>query len=297
MHQTDSHSDKSLTGRIYGGLSLTWPLVLFMAVGAGALTAAFLILPVFKGTSFERMGVHLEAWFIPAVLIMANAKKPLEAALKTFVFFLVSQPLIYLIQVPFSALGWGLFRFYGYWFLFTLLTFPMAWIGWHISRKNWLSVLILAPVLAFLGMTFFDAAGFCLRHFPHLLVTALLCLGQVLVYTLAFGGDGKKRLVCLLAAAAGVLIIALTSRKLEINNTLFLPEGIVLTEEAQVLQEEEGAAEISLESTGEDPMIRVRTEQYGTTDFVIRDGDTEYAFTVEVYEDDGGHTQIEVEQR
>lgn len=32
-----------------------------------------------------------------------TVKKPLESALKTFVFFLISQPLIYLLQVPFSA--------------------------------------------------------------------------------------------------------------------------------------------------------------------------------------------------
>ena len=37
-------------------------------------------------------------------------RQPLICAAKVFVFFLISQPLIYLFQVPFSQDGWGLFR-------------------------------------------------------------------------------------------------------------------------------------------------------------------------------------------
>lgn len=39
-----------------------------------------------------------------------NSKDPLDSALKTFVFFLISQPLVYLVQVSFSEMGWGLGR-------------------------------------------------------------------------------------------------------------------------------------------------------------------------------------------
>ena len=67
-----------------------------------------------------------------AVIIMSNCKKPLESALKTFAFFLISQPLIYLLQVPFSPMGWGLFSYYPYWFYWTPATFPMAFVGWFI---------------------------------------------------------------------------------------------------------------------------------------------------------------------
>ena len=47
-----------------------------------------------------------------AMIIISNCKTPKEAAAKTFVFFLISQPLIYLLQVPFSWQGWGLFHYY-----------------------------------------------------------------------------------------------------------------------------------------------------------------------------------------
>ena len=103
-----------LTDRIFGGIKMSWGKVIALAVGCALLTTVFLLFPVFKGTSFERMGVYLEAWFLPAVLIMANTDSPKDSALKVFVFFLISQPLIYLFQVPFTELGWSIFRYYGY---------------------------------------------------------------------------------------------------------------------------------------------------------------------------------------
>lgn len=149
-------SIKELIGKLYGGLDMSWKNVILLAVGSAVLTAIFLIVPIFKDTSFEMMGVTFEAWIFLAVIIMVNCKNPLESALKTFVFFLLSQPLIYLLQVPFSFLGWQILKYYYNWILWTLLTFPMAFIGWFITKKNWLSVLIFAPVFAFLGFSTYD---------------------------------------------------------------------------------------------------------------------------------------------
>ena len=50
-------------------------------------------------------------------------------------------------------------------------------------------------------------------------------------------------------------------------------------------------------STGKDSMIEIHAHDFGTADFVIRDGDTEYRYTLIVYEDDGGHTQIDIRKR
>ena len=41
-----------------------------------------------------------------------NSKSPVDSAIKCFLFFLISQPLIYLIQVPFSSQGWHIFVYY-----------------------------------------------------------------------------------------------------------------------------------------------------------------------------------------
>lgn len=286
---------KRLADRLFGGLPMTWPIVLLFAVGTAVLTALFLIVPAFRNTSFERMGVTLEAWVFFAVLIMANCPKPLESAVKTFVFFLVSQPLIYLIQVPFSWQGWGLFGYYRYWFILTLLTFPAAYIGWYIKKRNWLSLLILAPILCLL--TYDYAYGFqtTAKHFPRLLVMAVFCLAQVLLYLTAFAEERRQRWIGFLAPLAAVLILLLSRPQLELNSTQFLPEDPVLTEEAGVTVEDSSVASVSVESTGPDSMIRVHADRYGETAFTIQDGENTYRYRLIIYEDDAGHSQIRIE--
>lgn len=125
------------------------------------------------------MGETLEAWIFFAVIIIANAKSPLDSALKTFVFFLISQPLIYLLQVPFSWQGWGLFQYYKHWFILTLCTFPAAYIGWYIKKKNWLSLLILMPVLILLAYLCEDGLKHVIHQFPSLLIMVVFCVLQV----------------------------------------------------------------------------------------------------------------------
>ena len=108
---------RRFTDKLFGGLNMSWLSVILFAVGAALLTFAVLMIPAFENTSVRRIGETVEVWILFAVIIMSNCKKPLESALKTFVFFLISQPLIYLLQVPFSWMGWGLFQYYKYWFI------------------------------------------------------------------------------------------------------------------------------------------------------------------------------------
>ena len=285
---------KKLLNKLYGGIRFTWPRLIAYAVAAAALTAVFLIFPVFENTSFNRMGVYTEAWIFLAILIMANCKMPLESALKTFVFFLISQPLIYLIQVPFSSMGWGLFRYYGFWFLLTLLTFPMAFIGWYITKKNWLSLLILAPVLALLGSVFFEAMRETVLCFPRLLVTALFCLGQILIYLYLFTSNVWQKIVGLLVALAAVVFFFATTTAVDINGTMFLPDDPVLSEAAVVSVEDPEIASVSVESTGTDSMIRIQSTKLGSTAMTIQDGQTEYHYLLEIYKDKQGYAQINI---
>ena len=39
-------------------------------------------------------------------------------------------------------------------------------------------------------------------------------------------------------------------------------------------------------------MIRIQTDKNCTTAFVIKDGPNEYRYSLEIYEDDTGHSQI-----
>ena len=44
-------------------------------------------------------------------------------------------------------------------------------------------------------------------------------------------------------------------------------------------------------------MIHIKAHKYGTADFTIKDGKKEYRYSLEVYEDDGGHIQLKIESR
>ena len=297
MEATTDRNKTGIINRIYGGISMSWPVVILYAVCTAVLTAVFLIFPVFKDTSFERMGVHLEAWIFFAVIIMANCKTPLESALKTFVFFLVSQPLIYLIQVPFSFLGWGLFGYYRYWFIVTLLTFPMAFVGWYITKKSWLSVLIFAPVLVFLGVTAYSAGSSCMQDFPHLLVTAVFCILQIILYVLAFLPDLWKKAVGIAVPVIAVIVVALAVPQVDLTTIEPLPGDPSFSEEATITVEDASVANVQLHAP-EEGIVYIPAQKHGSTDVVVTDGGNEFRYNVEIYRDHGvDRTRITFEGR
>ena len=268
--------------KLYGGLTMSWPVVILLAAGAAVLTTVFLVVPAFKGTSFERMGVYLEAWFVPAILIMANCEKPLESALKTFVFFLISQPLIYLMQVPFTTLGWGIFMYYKHWFIITLATFPVAFAGWYITKRNWLSVLIFAPVLAFLGYTAYQ----CAAGNPSYILAAVFCALQIIVYVLAFFPSILQKVVGLAIPVIVVLVLSFTMPKVDLTSEETLPDNPSFSEEATLLYDWNETFNVQLVDPVEG-LIYIHASDYGTTTFDIQDGDTVYHYTLEIYNDNG----------
>ena len=113
--------------KIFGGINLTWPKTIILAIVIAVYTGLINQIPFLLNTSFRDIAITLEAWMFFAMIIMMNAKSSLDFALKTFIFFLISQPLIYLVEVPF--LGWNIMSYYRNWIFLTILTFPMAYVG------------------------------------------------------------------------------------------------------------------------------------------------------------------------
>ena len=293
MENNHTGDSENFIRKMYGSLNMSWPVVFLYAAAAAVVTAVFLIFPAFKDTSFDRMGIYFEAWIFLAVILMANCKKPLESALKTFVFFLVSQPLIYFLQVPFSLLGFGLFRYYRYWFIWTLLTFPMAYIGWYIKKRNWLSLLILSPVLVYLTWTGVQAFQETLRRFPHLLVTGIFCFAQVLIYLYVFT-SGKWQKLCglvpVIAVAAVLLIRSGPDYLMQMNDTL--PGETSFSSGAVVTVSDPSVAEVELTSP-EEGRVTVRFFKYGSTVVTIEDGGDVQSYTV-LAADEGGAVKTSI---
>ena len=123
--------------KLFGGLTFTWGKLILFAAICGVYTGVTVLLPFTQDTSFRDISITFEWWILFAILIIVNSKSALDSALKVIVFFLISQPLVYLVQVPFSELGFGIFRYYPAWFRWTLLTFPMAFVGWYMKKNRY----------------------------------------------------------------------------------------------------------------------------------------------------------------
>ena len=185
--------------KLFGGINLTWPKLISAAVFAGAFTALMAIIPALHYTSFLAITATFEA------LIIVNSKSNLDAAWKCFVFFLISQPLVYLIQVPFSPLGWDLFGYYKYWFIWTLLCFPMGYIGYYMKKDNWWGYLILLPMILLTALSYQTYFSDFLFSSPRYILVTLFCAAAMIFYPVVIFENRKIRTF---GAAIGILGVA-----------------------------------------------------------------------------------------
>ena len=193
--------------KLFGGIELTWPKLIIAAVIAGAFTALMALIPALEYTSFHTIAVSFEVWILFGILIIMNSRSNLDSALKCFVFFLISQPLVYLIQVPFSRLGWALFGYYRTWFIWTLLCFPMGFIGYWMKKDKWWGYLILLPMIALTGssyLTYFSDFQFSM---PRYILVVLFCACAMILYPAAIFEDRRIRTVGAVVGGAAVIVL------------------------------------------------------------------------------------------
>ncbi len=180
--------------KLFGEINLTWPKLIILAVIMGIYTAIMALIPILKYTSFHDIAVTYEVWILFGIIIITNSKSAGESALKCFVFFLISQVLVYLIQVPFTSDGFGIFRYYNYWFIWTVACIPMGYIGYQIKKDKWWSLLIIVPILLFLGVHYYNYLQKVIYNFPYHLLTILFCLITILFYPIVIFKNKKIKL-------------------------------------------------------------------------------------------------------
>ena len=214
--------------KLFFETKMTWLRVIVLAVGSAILTAAVLLIPGLKETSASYLGITPEAWFVFALIIVMNCEKPLEAAVKTFVFFLISQPLIYLIQVPFFERGWEIFTYYPYWLKITLLTLPGAVIAWFVKKDNILSGLIMTVATGFIGVVLVESGFTVVQSFPGELIRTVFCLLEILLFIFVLLKNKRSRIVCTiltLAVMAAFCVYKLSGRADIYLSSYELPTG------------------------------------------------------------------------
>ena len=279
--------------KLFGGLNITWPKLILFAVICGVYTGVMAMLPATADTSFRDISISFEWWILFAIILIVNSKSPLDSALKVFVFFLISQPLVYLVQAPFSPDGLGLFRYYPAWFRWTLLTFPMAFVGHFMKRDKWWGLLILAPMLLFLGWHYVSFCGEAVHFFPQHLLSALFCAATLIIYPLFIFKDRRIRIAGLVLSVAillaGTVYAVLDQRSHTYQTSLLSSGGSVCEIEyddsytVYLEDPEYGDVSIGYEEGIQDYIVRAEFKKAGDTVLVLESPDGEqYLFDLTI---------------
>lgn len=184
--------------KIFGGVNLTWKVIIISAIVIGISVGLLNSVPALRDTTITDIATYFDFWILCGLFIVMNSNSNNDSALKCFVFFLISQPLIYLAEVPFNSLGWGLFGYYKYWFIWTLLTIPMGFIGYYIKNNKWYSFLILLPLLIILGGGLYSTIGNFKYSFPMHIINLLFIISSFIMYPLLLFEDRKIKYIGLM---------------------------------------------------------------------------------------------------
>lgn len=193
---------------------MTWPHVIIFAVIAGVYTGLINQVPFLYDTSFRDIATYPEWWALFGFIIATNGKSGLDSALKAFVFFLISQPMVYLVELP--SLGFELAWSYWTttWLPMTFLTFPAGFIAYYATRQNALGAAIVGLVnLVFVVCLVHYVTSISYSPLPHHVLSMIACVAMGLLTLLGAQRTGKTRAISVLvtvllaAAAVGYLVI------------------------------------------------------------------------------------------
>lgn len=193
--------------KLFGGINLTWPKVIIMAIVIGLYTGLMAWLPIARHTSFSDLAVTFEVWIFFGIFIIMNSKSNIDSALKCFVFFLISQPIVYLLQDVID--GSNLFNtYYRFWLLWTIATIPMGYIGYYMKKDKWWGLLILLPMLIFVGAEYSGYFSKMMYSFPRHILTNIFCVSTMIIYPLGIFNNKIARKGGLIIS--GMLIVIFT---------------------------------------------------------------------------------------
>lgn len=195
--------------KLYGELHMSWLNTILFAVVTGVYTGIVMLFPFLQGTSFQDIGITVEMWVIFAVIVVVNCRKAWEAMLKCFVFFLISQPLVYLVQIAVGALEFsqGLGYYLNIWLPATMLTLPGGLIAYFCKKQTPIGAFILGlgnSIQAAMAVVYFV---FAFQNFPHHLLSAIVSLGSIFVMTYYIQKKKTNRLISLLTPIAMVILM------------------------------------------------------------------------------------------
>ena len=153
---------RDIMNKLFTEKKLSWKFIILFSIIVGLLVGGLNCIPIFTNTSLTDIAVVFDMWIVLAIFIIMNQKNAKDAVLKCFIFFLISQPLIYLSKILVNVVFYDenfienfnlYFRNYyigAGWFRWTLLTIPGSFIAYQIKKDNILSGIILSVATCYL---------------------------------------------------------------------------------------------------------------------------------------------------
>ena len=263
--------------KIFGRIDLTWKKLIIFAIIAGIYTGVMAMLPIAKDTSFADITISFEVWILFGVLIIMNSKSAKDSALKCFVFFLISQPLVYLIQDLINHSNLFL-TYYRFWIIWTICTIPMGFVGYYMKKDKVWGLVILTPMLIFLGVHYSGFLNQTIYNFPFHLLSTLFCLVTMLLYPICIFNNNKVKIA---GTAISILIIISMTIIALFNNTVYNTTvltnggdaGAVFDDSYNVYLEDDkyGKVYIAYDESLEDYMVNAEFTKTGKTNLILED--------------------------
>ena len=263
--------------KIFGGINLTWPKVIIMAITIGIYTAIMAMLSIAKDTSFSDLTVTFEVWIFFGIFIIMNSKSAKDSALKCFVFFLISQPLVYLIQDVINHSNLFL-TYYRFWIAWTIGTIPMGFIGYFMKKDIWWGLVILKTMLIFLGLHYSGFLNQTIYSFPYHLLSTLFCFITLLLYPICIFNNKKVKTTGIIISVLIILVMTVITftNNTGYNTTILVnggDAGAVFDDSYNVYLEDSkyGKVYIEYDESLEDYKINAEFKRAGKTDLIIED--------------------------
>ncbi|MDO4490852.1 MAG: hypothetical protein Q4B85_07295 [Lachnospiraceae bacterium] len=195
--------------QLYGNMQMTWFRVILFAILAGFYTGAVMCMPFLWDTSFQDIGICFEWWVIFAVIIVVNCDKGWEAMQKIFLFFLISQPMVYLVEVVYGKLtfdlGWHYYR--RIWLPMTFLTIPGGLIAWFCKKQNVAGAIILGLGNTILALEAISHGAMAANRFPHHILSVVICVASIITMSINIQKEKKNRMVALLLPVVLTIVL------------------------------------------------------------------------------------------
>ena len=283
--------------KLFGDLNISWKFLIIFSIIIGLIVGILNRIPLLNNTSFQDIAIWIDMWIILAIFIIVNCKNWKEAVLKCFVFFLISQPLIYFIEVIIDTIINGyifkdtlILYFKNYyigagWLNKTFLTIPGAFIAYQIKKDNILASLILSLATSVLaGIGIYDILKSIFYNFPYHLLNGIICLIMAFLLIFIILSKKRDRIISLTITIIGLLVGLFMFYKeysspkyldyiVELENDLIITDYNIL---------DENIANGKLEGDGTFLIIST-SNSFGNTKLIIKDNNNqEYIYDINV---------------